>query len=62
MDVPVGDGLIGRVIDTLGVPLDGEALISASERLPIERNAPPIMDRGPVTEPLQTGIKVIDAH
>jgi len=61
MDIPVGDGLIGRVIDPLGVPLDGKAPISVSERLPIERNAPPIMDRGPVTEPLQTGIKVIDA-
>jgi F-type H+/Na+-transporting ATPase subunit alpha len=61
MDVPVGDGLIGRVIDPLGAPLAGKAPISVSERLPIERNAPPIMDRGPVTEPLQTGIKVIDA-
>ena len=61
MDVPVGDGLIGRVIDPLGVPLDGKAPISFSQRLPIERNAPPIMDRGPVTEPLQTGVKVIDA-
>ncbi len=49
MDVPVDDGLIGRVIDPLGVPLDGKAPISFSRRLPIERNAPPIMDRGPVT-------------
>jgi F-type H+-transporting ATPase subunit alpha len=61
MDVPVGDGLIGRVIDPLGVALDGKAPISFSKRLPIERSAPPIMDRSPVTEPLQTGIKVIDA-
>ncbi|HUN98442.1 MAG TPA: alternate F1F0 ATPase, F1 subunit alpha [Bradyrhizobium sp.] len=61
MDVPVGDGLIGRVIDPLGDPLDGKPPISVSQRLPIERGAPPIMDRGPVTEPLQTGIKVIDA-
>lgn len=61
MDVPVGDGLIGRVIDPLGAPLDGKAPINASQRLPIERSAPPIMDRDPVTEPLQTGVKVIDA-
>jgi F-type H+/Na+-transporting ATPase subunit alpha len=61
MDVPVGDGLIGRVIDPLGAPLDGKAPISFNQCLPIERSAPPIMDRGPVTAPLQTGVKVIDA-
>ena len=61
MDVPVGDALIGRVINPIGAPLDGKAPIGFSQRLPIERSAPPIMDRGPVTEPLQTGIKVIDA-
>jgi F-type H+-transporting ATPase subunit alpha len=61
VDVPVGDGLIGRVINPFGVPLDGGNPISFSHRLPIERNAPHIMDRAPVTEPLQTGIKVIDA-
>ena len=61
MDVPVGDGLIGRVIDPLGRPLDGQGRWPPVERLPIERPAPPIMDRAPVTVPLQTGIKVIDA-
>ena len=61
MDVAVGDGLVGRVIDPLGRPLDGGGLVSASERLPIERPAAPIMDRAPVTVPLQTGLKVIDA-
>lgn len=61
MDVPVGEGLIGRVIDPLGRPLDGRGPVSYSERLPIERPAPGIMDRAPVTVPLLTGIKVIDA-
>ncbi len=61
MDVPVGDQLLGRVINPLGEPLDNGGLISAGDRLPIERPAPPIMDRAPVTVPLQTGLKVIDA-
>lgn len=61
MDVPVGDGLIGRVIDPLGNPLDGLGPVSSTRRLPLERSAPAIMDRAPVTVPLQTGIKVIDA-
>lgn len=61
MDVPVGDGLIGRVIDPLGNPLDDLGMLAFSQRLPIERPAQLIMDRAPVTEPLQTGIKVIDA-
>ncbi len=61
MDVPVGDGLLGRVIDPLGGPLDGKGPVASSERLPIERPARPIMDRAPVTAPLQTGIIVIDA-
>jgi F-type H+-transporting ATPase subunit alpha len=61
MDVAVGDGLIGRVIDPLGRPLDGNGPVASSERLPIERPAPPIMDRAPVTVPLQTGLIVIDA-
>src|SRR5664279_2902330 len=61
MDVAVGDGLLGRVIDPLGRPLDGNGAVAASERLPIERPAPHIMDRAPVTVPLQTGLKVIDA-
>jgi F-type H+/Na+-transporting ATPase subunit alpha len=61
MDVGVGNGLLGRVIDPLGRPLDGEKPVASSARLPIERPAPPIMDRAPVTVPLQTGLKVIDA-
>ena len=60
-DVPVGDGLLGRVIDPLGRPLDGNGPVPASDRLPVERPAAAIMDRAPVTEPLQTGLKVIDA-
>jgi F-type H+-transporting ATPase subunit alpha len=61
MDVPVGDGLLGRVVDPLGRPLDGKGGVASHERLPIERPAAPIMDRAPVTVPLQTGFKVIDA-
>ena len=61
MDVPVGSALIGRIINPLGRPLDGKGPVVTSGRLPIERTAPPIMDRAPVTVPLQTGIKVIDA-
>ena len=61
MDVAVGDGLLGRVIDPLGRPLDGKGSVASRERLPIERPAAPIMDRAPVTVPLQTGLKVVDA-
>jgi F-type H+-transporting ATPase subunit alpha len=61
MDIPVGDALIGRVINPLGVPVDGKGSIVLNNRLPIERPAPAIMDRNPVTVPLQTGLKVIDA-
>ncbi len=61
MDVAVGDGLLGRVINPLGEPLDGNGPVVDGERLPIERVAAPIMDRAPVRTPLQTGIKVIDA-
>ena len=61
MDVAVGDGLLGRVIDPLGRPLDGRGPVTAGKRLPVERPAPHIMDRDPVTVPLQTGLKVIDA-
>ncbi len=61
MDVAVGDGLLGRVIGPLGNPLDGRGPINSDKRLPIERPAPPIMQRSPVTIPLQTGLKAIDA-
>jgi len=61
MDIAVGPGWLGRVIDPLGRPLDGGATYAGTARMPIERPAPAIMDRAPVTVPLQTGLKVIDA-
>ena len=61
MDVAVGYGLLGRVINPLGRPLDGNGPVLSSKLLPVERPAPHIMDRAPVTVPLQTGLKVIDA-
>src|SRR5580698_5101167 len=61
MDVGVGETLLGRVIDPLGRPLDDLGPLACPLRLPIEREAKAIMDRSPVTVPLQTGIKVIDA-
>jgi F-type H+-transporting ATPase subunit alpha len=61
LDVPVGEALVGRVVDGIGRPLDYRGPVRTSKRLPIEREAPAIMDRAPVVTPLQTGIKVIDA-
>lgn len=61
LDTLVGEELLGRVIDATGRPLDKGGVISTSQRLPIERPAPAIMQRAPVNVPLQTGIKVIDA-
>jgi len=61
LSVPVGDAVIGRVVDPLGNPLDGKGPIVSSERRPVESNAPGIAGRQPVREPLQTGIKAIDA-
>jgi F-type H+-transporting ATPase subunit alpha len=61
MDIAVGPELLGRVIDPLGRPLDGIQPPALAQRRPIERPAPAIIKRSPVTEPLQTGIKVIDA-
>jgi len=61
MDVPVGDGLLGRVLDPLGNALDGKGAVASDKRLPVERPAPPIMARAPVTTPLQTGLKAVDA-
>ncbi|MFT5904811.1 MAG: F-type H+-transporting ATPase subunit alpha [Cryomorphaceae bacterium] len=61
MDVAVGNELLGRVIDPLGRTLDGNGVISTKERLAIERPAVAIMERAPVTVPLQTGLKVVDA-
>ncbi len=60
VDVPVGNALLGRIVDPLGNPLDGKMPFFAGSRLPVERAAPSIVDRDPVTVPLQTGIKVID--
>ena len=60
-DVPVGPDLLGRVINALGQPLDEMGALSIGERRPIEREAPAILERAPVNQPLQTGIKVIDA-
>lgn len=61
LDVPVGEALLGRVIDPVGRPLDGGGSVRTAERAPIESPAPAIVDRAPVTVPLATGIKVIDA-
>lgn len=59
--VPVGEALLGRVVDPLGRPLDGKGTISAAASLPIERAAPEIVERAAVKQPVQTGILVIDA-
>ena len=59
--VPVGDGLLGRVVDAIGNPVDGEGILDCSERRPIECKAPAILDRAPVNRPLHTGIKAVDA-
>jgi F-type H+-transporting ATPase subunit alpha len=61
IDVPVGEALLGRVVDALGRPLDESGAIKTDRRMPVERPAPPIMHRAPVEVPLQTGIKAIDA-
>ncbi len=61
VDIPVGEGLIGRVLSAAAEPLDNLGALQFSERRPVEREAPPIMARSPVTEPLQTGLKVVDA-
>src|SRR3989475_7781679 len=61
MSAPVGDALVGRVVNPLGVPLDGKGPVSAKQRSPLERLAPGVIDRQPVREPLQTGIKAIDS-
>ena len=61
MEVPVGDALVGRVVNALAQPIDGKGPISTTHRAPIERLAPGVVDRQPVKEPLQTGIKAIDS-
>ncbi|HVW17748.1 MAG TPA: F0F1 ATP synthase subunit alpha, partial [Solirubrobacteraceae bacterium] len=61
LDIPVGEGLLGRIVDPLGNPLDGKGDIEFSERRPAEFKAPGVVQRQPVTEPMQTGIKAIDS-
>src|SRR5699024_6109344 len=61
MQVPVGEELLGRVVNTLGQPIDGQGPINTTKTRPIEAAAPGVMDRQSVFEPLQTGIKAIDA-
>ena len=61
VEVPVGEELLGRVVNPLGQPLDGKGGISAAQTLPVERKAPGVIDRQPVFEALQTGIKIIDS-
>ncbi len=62
LSVPVGDGFLGRVVDPLGSPLDGLGDIVADEQRVLELQAPTVLDRQPVKEPLQTGIKAIDSQ
>ncbi|MEY3312759.1 MAG: F0F1 ATP synthase subunit alpha [Ignavibacteria bacterium] len=59
--VPVGEALLGRVVNPLGVPIDGKGPVMTNHTLPIERKALGVIERQPVTEPLQTGLKAIDA-
>src|SRR3990170_560269 len=61
VEVPVGEAMIGRVVNALGQPIDGKGPIEAKEYRPIERIAPGVVDRLPVNQPLQTGIKAIDS-
>ncbi len=61
MSIPVGEAMIGRVVNALGVPIDGKGAIETKEFNPLERLAPGVVDRQPVKQPLQTGIKAIDA-
>jgi len=61
MQVPVGEGMVGRVVNALGQPEDGKGAIASEQNMPIERLAPGVVNRRPVKEPLQTGIKAIDA-
>src|SRR5204862_2846453 len=61
ISVPVGDEMLGRVVNALGQPVDGKGPVPTTQFLPIERIAPGVVDRQSVREPLQTGIKAIDA-
>ena len=61
MSIPVGDAMIGRVVNALGQPIDGKGAIDTKDLNPLERLAPGVVDRQPVKQPVQTGIKAIDA-
>lgn len=61
ISVPVGEALLGRVVNALGVPVDGKGPLKTKSYRPVEANAPAVTDRGPVSRPLQTGYKLIDA-
>ena len=61
LEIPVGDELLGRIVDPLGRPLDGKGDIEATETRPAEIKAPGVVQRQPVTEPMQTGLKAIDS-
>jgi len=61
MSAPVGEALIGRVVNPIGIALDGKGPVASDKRIPLERLAPGVVDRQPVREPLQTGIKAIDS-
>ena len=61
LEVPVGEGLLGRVVDSLGTPIDGKGPITAARNAPIERVAPGVVFRKSVSQPVQTGYKAIDS-
>ncbi|WP_445151839.1 F0F1 ATP synthase subunit alpha [Baekduia sp. Peel2402] len=61
MDIPVGDQMLGRIVSPLGIPLDGKGDIEVTERRPAEFKAPGVVQRQPVTQPMQTGLKAVDS-
>src|SRR5690606_28545198 len=61
LEVPVGEGLLGRVVDPLGNPIDGKGPIEAAATSPIEKVAPGVIERQSVSQPVQTGLKSIDS-
>jgi len=61
LEIPVGEGMLGRIVSPLGLPIDGKGDIATDERRPVELKAPGVVQRQPVTEPMQTGLKAIDS-
>src|SRR5690349_21040644 len=61
LEIPVGDAMLGRIVDPLGRPLDGKGDIASDKTSPVEVKAPGVVQRQPVTEPIQTGLKAIDS-